>query len=63
MNKARYIRLHIELFHIYVEISRKDKILKTNEDESKFVFALGWKLELRLTADGFEGMFGIVNVF
>lgn len=32
MNKARYIRLHIELFHL-CEISRKDKILKTNEDE------------------------------
>lgn len=32
MNKARYIRLHIELFHLY-EISRKDKTKKTSEDE------------------------------
>jgi len=41
----------------------KIKFKKLMKIKSKFVFALGWKLELGLTADGFEGMFGIISVF
>lgn len=41
----------------------KIKLKKLMKMKNKFLFALGWKLELGLTADGFAGIFGMISVF